>query len=405
MPRKKSSTSQANRTEVLRRTRRLKMARSAHAYVRGTTRQFYDWLEASPANVPDGPPIWICGDCHLGNLGPLADFKGRVEIQIRDLDQTVIGNPAHDIIRLGLSLASAVRGSDLPGVATARMIEQLISGYQQGLAAGADDDDDGSELPRSIRKLLKKSVKRRWPQLAEERLSGPDATIPLGKRFWPIEREERDDLTALIESADARDLLIRLKTRGGSDKTDATVTLVDAAYWMKGCSSLGRLRYAVLVRIGSRHPSMALLDVKEAVAAAAPRAAGSRIPRNNAERVLAGAQALSPHLGDRMVAGTLDGRSVVVRELAPQDLKLQMVRTKPARAAALARYLGSVVGQAHGRQLDEAGRKAWSAEMTRGHSTALDAPSWLWSNVVELLGLHEAAYLEHCRLYALAHAD
>jgi uncharacterized protein (DUF2252 family) len=26
-------------------------------------------------------------------------------IQIRDLDQTVIGNPAHDLIRLGLSLA------------------------------------------------------------------------------------------------------------------------------------------------------------------------------------------------------------------------------------------------------------------------------------------------------------
>ena len=25
-------------------------------------------------------------------------------IQIRDLDQTVIGNPAHDLIRLGLSL-------------------------------------------------------------------------------------------------------------------------------------------------------------------------------------------------------------------------------------------------------------------------------------------------------------
>lgn len=30
--------------------------------------------------------IWICGDCHLGNLGPLAHAKGRVAIQIRDLD-------------------------------------------------------------------------------------------------------------------------------------------------------------------------------------------------------------------------------------------------------------------------------------------------------------------------------
>jgi uncharacterized protein (DUF2252 family) len=37
-------------------------------------------------------------------------MNGRgIAIQIRDLDQTVIGNPAHDIIRLALSLATASR--------------------------------------------------------------------------------------------------------------------------------------------------------------------------------------------------------------------------------------------------------------------------------------------------------
>jgi hypothetical protein len=72
------------------------MARSPHAYVRGNTFKFYEWLEARSRPVPEGPAIWICGDCHVGNLGPLADAKGRVAVQIRDLDQTVIGNPAHD---------------------------------------------------------------------------------------------------------------------------------------------------------------------------------------------------------------------------------------------------------------------------------------------------------------------
>ncbi len=57
--------------------------------------------------VPTGPALWICGDRHVGNLGPVADRKGRVDVQIRDLDQTVIGNPVHDLIRLGLSLAMA----------------------------------------------------------------------------------------------------------------------------------------------------------------------------------------------------------------------------------------------------------------------------------------------------------
>jgi uncharacterized protein (DUF2252 family) len=51
----------------------------------------------------------------------VADAKGRVKIAIRDLDQAVIGNPVHDLIRLGLSLATAIRGSDLPGVTTALM--------------------------------------------------------------------------------------------------------------------------------------------------------------------------------------------------------------------------------------------------------------------------------------------
>lgn len=75
--------------------RNLKMARSAHAYVRGSTAKFYDWLEESRGRIPDGTAVWICGDCHVGNLGPIANAKGRVAIQIRDLDQTVIGNPAH----------------------------------------------------------------------------------------------------------------------------------------------------------------------------------------------------------------------------------------------------------------------------------------------------------------------
>ncbi|WP_342586473.1 DUF2252 family protein, partial [Methylobacterium tarhaniae] len=110
------------------------MARSAHAFVRGNTLKFYEWLDGLPrGTLPEGPPVWICGDCHLGNLGPLADAEGRVDIQIRDLDQTVIGNPTHDLVRLGLSLASAARGSDLPGVVTARMLEEMVRGYAQGL--------------------------------------------------------------------------------------------------------------------------------------------------------------------------------------------------------------------------------------------------------------------------------
>ena len=68
----------SERGPILTRTRNLKMARSAHAYVRGSTVQFYEWLEASGGKLPKGPPIWICGDCHLGNMGPLEAAAARL---------------------------------------------------------------------------------------------------------------------------------------------------------------------------------------------------------------------------------------------------------------------------------------------------------------------------------------
>jgi len=108
----KKSLRPADRLGALSSKQALKMARSAHAYVRGSTVQFYEWLEMQKrGTLPEGPPVWICGDCHVGNLGPVAAIDGRIAIQIRDLDQTVIGNPAHDLIRLALSLATASRGS------------------------------------------------------------------------------------------------------------------------------------------------------------------------------------------------------------------------------------------------------------------------------------------------------
>src|ERR1700744_3542592 len=146
----------------------LKMARSAHAYVRGSTVQFYEWLEAQKrGSLPEGPPVWICGDCHAGNLGPVAAVDGRVDIQIRDLDQTVIGNPAHDIIRLALSLATAARGSDLPGVTTAHILEHVIEGYQAALRRDVDQIEDP---PESVTAAMRQSVTRSWKHLARERL-------------------------------------------------------------------------------------------------------------------------------------------------------------------------------------------------------------------------------------------
>jgi uncharacterized protein (DUF2252 family) len=382
--------------------RRLKMAQSAHAYVRGNTIQFYQWLDSDSAIslVPQGPPVWICGDCHIGNLGPVASAEGEIEIQIRDLDQTVIGNPAHDIIRLSLSLAMAARSSDLPGVTTALMIEQVIAGYKQALLKREAKVKEKDITP--VHLVMKQALNRKWRNLAEERIEDVKPEIPLGARFWTLTTQEKREIARLFAQDDVRKLITSLKARKDHDE----VAVLDAAYWMKGCSSLGRLRFAVLAGLGKKHTGqLCIVDIKEAVKPAAPRAKNAPMPRDNAQRVVAGAKALSPFLGERMVAAKFDSRPVVLRELLPQDLKFEMERLTQAEAIAAAYLFAGVVGKAHARQMDPKTRESWAARLTvqplSGKSRKLAAPSWLWSSVVELAATHEAAYLQHCRQYAL----
>jgi uncharacterized protein (DUF2252 family) len=398
----KSSPAQLqDRTAVLLETRNLKMARSAHAFVRGSTLKFYEWLQSAEGRaLPVGPPIWICGDCHLGNLGPVANADGKIAVQIRDLDQTVIGNPVHDLIRLGLSLATAARGSDLPGVTTARMLEQMMEGYDAALEDDLTDNDLNDHRPESVRVVMREATSRSWKQLAKERIADARPTIPLGKRFWPLTSDERSAIETLFGTERLRRLATSLRSRDD----DAVVEVRDAAYWMKGCSSLGRLRFAVLLAVSDEKTgdgSLCLIDVKEAAQAAAPRHGKIKTPRDNAERVVEGARHLSPYLGERMAAEHLLDRSVFVRELLPQDLKLEIDRLTREEAMKAARFLASVVGKAHARQLDPRTRRKWRTEVNRNWSKRLDTPSWLWSSIVGLVASHEAAYLEHCRRYAL----
>ena len=377
------------------------MAASAHAYVRGSTAQFYKWLqERGKRSVPQGPPVWICGDCHVGNLGPLADSTGKIHIQIRDLDQTVIGNPNHDLIRLALSLSSAARGSNLPGVTTAHMLDNMMHGYVRSLASSMDSAIAG-EKPDCVRIVMRQAMNRTWKHLARERLRDLKPNIPRGERFWPLSREESKGIQDLFDGEAARRLVASLKSR--DDK--ATIEVLDAAYWMKGCSSLGRLRFATLLGISNgkrKKDDFCLVDIKEANPAAAPRAPNVSMPADNAKRVVEGARHLSPALGGRMMAARLLDRSVFLRELMPQDLKLEIDRLNREEAVSAARYLAGIVGKAHARQMDSATRREFRKSLQARRSGRLDAPSWLWSSVVELAAAHEAAYLEHCRTYALA---
>jgi uncharacterized protein (DUF2252 family) len=280
------------------------------------------------------------------------------------------------------------------------MLEQMIEGYESALRSpGHALKED--EKPECVRVVMRRAMRRTWKHLARERLRDVKPKIPLGDRFWPLTRAESRAVDGLFEYEAARKLVVSLKSRDD----EAKIELLDAAHWMKGCSSLGKLRVAVLLSVANgrraKDEDYCLMDVKEAGAAAAPRAPRAAMPKDHGKRVVEGAKHLSPALGERMMSARLMDRSVFIRELMPQDLKLEVDQLSREEAVSAARFLASVVGFAHARQMDASTRKEFLASL-RGHrSKRLDAPSWLWSSVVDLAAIHEAAYLEHCRTVAL----
>ena len=213
MKNKQSVARPGGRASRLENIRKSKMARSPHAYVRGNTVRYYQWLErVERGALPEGPEIWICGDCHVGNFGPVGNARGKIQIQIRDFDQTVIGNPAHDLIRLSLSLASAARGSDLPGLTTVRMVERIMEDYHGAFAHGFDESRDIEE-PEPVRRVAKKAATASWKSLAAEDLEGTSPTLPIGKCFWPLSQQEKRDIERLVADREMHRLATRLRSR------------------------------------------------------------------------------------------------------------------------------------------------------------------------------------------------
>ena len=263
------------------------------------------------------------------------------------------------------------------------MMEAMTAGYA---SAFGSRHAKLPERPEPVHLVMKQAMRRSWRQLAVERIGRADDSA------WPsLLAAECEGIPCDRHAVQRRgDRDTRDEPKGSQD--GGKVDVLDAAYWVKGCSSLGR-RYAVLLDIDgdvSDGDDLCLMDIKEGVTAAAPRDETATMPRDNAERVVEGARHLSPALGERMRAARLLDRAVVIRELLPQDLKLDIDLLAEDDARDVARYLGAVVGAAHARQMDKPTRMAWRTELGRTRAKTIDAPMWLWNSIVQLVSSHEA---------------
>jgi uncharacterized protein (DUF2252 family) len=81
-----------------------------------------------------------------------------------------------------------------------------------------------------------------------------------------------------------------------------------------------------------------------------------------------GVVALAPNRGSRMLATSVLGKSMVLRELLPQDIKLEIYKFSSGEATRAARYRVYVVGIAHARQMSATDRARWAKVIAQGQS-------------------------------------
>jgi uncharacterized protein (DUF2252 family) len=358
-----------------------RMAGSPLAYLRGTAPLFYELLGEHP-ELAEGPAGegWLVGDAHLENFGAFrcADSQDgdSVVFDVNDFDEAIIGPFRWDVVRLLTSVILAGRELGSNGKQSVLLCSAILDGYVQALGTG----DIPSAPPAPVRRLLEKVEQRKLKDLLDDRTE----RVHGGRRFTRGDRypELAPELVPKAHAAFATYV-----ERLDPEKKIARERFVieDVAFRVAGCGSLGSLRIAVLTRGKGEIDSYWVFDMKAEGAPSAQLLLGDPklLP---AERVRTAATTCLVR-PPRMTGTTeLDGQSLFVRRLLPQEDKLDLAHLRAEELPDLARYLGALLGRVHARGVQSPPAQRWAA----ADLTALT------EHAIVIAGLHEAAYLALC---------
>jgi hypothetical protein len=88
--------------------------------------------------IPEGPPIWICGDCHIGNIGPLADSRAKSKFRSGIWIKLWSGTRLTIWSVWPFPLPRPHEVLTCPALPVAKMMEQVFEGYEQALTTPID---------------------------------------------------------------------------------------------------------------------------------------------------------------------------------------------------------------------------------------------------------------------------
>ena len=357
-----------------------RMSASPLAYLRGTAPLFYEVL-SQHQDLADGPAGegWLVGDAHLENFGAYrtADANESAVFDVNDFDEAIIGPLRWDVLRLLTSMILGGRELGSTGKQSVALSRSILEGYVEALVQNRVPKD----LPPAVRRLLDKVQQRTAKDLLDKRTE----RVGNARRFLRGDRypDLPADLAPKARAAFAA-YVERLDPDGKWPRD--LFAIEDVAFRVAGNGSLGVLRIAVLTRGKGELDNRWIFDMK---AEGAPSAQGL-LPapvEAPAERVRTAALICLKHPPRMLGTTELDGRSMFVRRLSPQEDKLDLTRMKAEELPDLARYLGALLGRVHARGAKTPPAASWTANEL----------SSLVERAIAIAGLHESAYLALCR--------
>jgi uncharacterized protein (DUF2252 family) len=386
-----------------------RMTASPLALLRGAAPLFYELLAAHPS-LAQGPrgKGWIAGDLHLENFGAYraepahargadasagADAarrgkkpdEGDVVFDLNDFDDAVVGPWRVDLLRLVTSLILGGRELGADGRRVLDLAHALLDAY----VAAAFDGDGRKTMPREpdvVARLRMQVAERTRAQLL-----GARTEVHHGERRF-VRGERYADLPHRIAKRVPRAFEEYARHLGDEVRPDGeSLEVLDAAWRIAGTGSLGGVRVAILVRGKGGADGAWVFDMKEEGEPSATHLLGKPPKRARlapAERVREAAIACVARPPRLLGTATLDGISMIVRRLAPQEDKLDLVTLRDADLDPLAAYLGALVGRAHARGATKRPHTAW----TEGERAELV------DRAIAVAGIHEALYLALCKL-------
>ncbi|MBL8739658.1 MAG: DUF2252 family protein [Myxococcales bacterium] len=355
-----------------------KLGQSPLGFFRGSAPLFYEILADDPSlQLVTGDIGHVVGDMHLENVGAYRTDADEVTFDLNDFDDAGVAPLWVDRLRVAVSVLLAARSFHASAGDALGLVRELLQAYDDALAGAPPPP-----LPKPIIELVERARKRSRKALLDMRapLVKGERAFLRGDRYLELSTEQRSQVPALIEGYRAA-----LGERAPSHAS--SWVLVDVASRVAGCGSLGRKRFAFIVKDAEGTERM--FELKEAVPSAVERLTGKADAEPSA-RVVRAANALALSAPRQLAAlGVTPLGSFIGRKLCPEEDKLDLAKLSVGpKLSNVVRVVGALLGHGHARDVAAAGAKR---VIVRDNEDVID-------RAVVLAGSFESIYLAHSRI-------